>query len=259
MCDEESHLLWLNAGRDIGYLSVLGGEDQSLGRVRFLGGSSTDSPTPPHGNFCAYEDTLGTNKMLVGFHWNGDEDQVRQHYMTLETPGIYRNASRMITAVVVSRRIGVRLSIASQPALQQEAADVYARVLAQMNTVGTMKHGFHWLHPGRSCQYLFITEQLQVIYVSDKDYISISEPHGFALYYASDPELWAIHFHHMGLASLPDVQPTLLARLSFPGVLDTMNMLFRAVGTAGKKNPKEMHFVPSEEMKFWHIVMRQIK
>ena len=165
----------------------------------------------------------------------------------------------MTTAVVVSRRTGVRLSIASQPALEHEAAKIYARVSQQIGAFVTMKHGFQWIHPGRPCQYLFVTEQLPVIYVSDKDYISVPEPHGFALYSASDPEYWAIHFHHKGLASLPNVQPTLLARLSFPGVLDTTNILFRAVGTAGAAEPQLMHLVPSAELKSWHILMRQIK
>ena len=258
MSDEESHLFWFVAGRDVAHLSVLGGEDQGLGRIRFLGGSSTDTPTVPHGSFFAFEDTLGTMKLLLSFHWKGDETKVRQHYMTLETPGIYRDASGMTTAVVVSRRTGVQLSIASQPALQQEAAKVHARVSQQLGSFVNMKHGFHWIHPGRPCQYIFITEQLEVIYVSDKDYISVPEPHGFALYSASDTEVWGIHFHHMGVAFLRNVQPTLLARVSFPGEFDTMNVLFRAVGTADAAEPQQMQIVPSGELKDWHILMRQI-
>ena len=106
--------------------------------------------------------------------------------------------------------------------------------------------------------YVLVTFELQVLYVSDIDYTPRCAAHGHALYDISGPEYWSIHFHHKGDAFLHKVQSTLVARVSFLSTPDSTNMLFRAAGTTEGFPIRKLHLVEPQQLKEWHIVIRQL-
>ena len=82
---------------------------------------------PPHGYFVAYTDTIGVKRLLVGFHETGEEDRIQGYQLSSVRPGLYRDSSHQITAVVVTCSCAVHLSMAYRPVLQHEALRVWRR------------------------------------------------------------------------------------------------------------------------------------
>ena len=262
-----AQLWWLVPGRDDAFLEIIGGELESRGKVSYSCSVSSAFTHEHGGFFLAYKDNTGLFKMQLGFHHNGDESRIRTHHLSEVSPGIYRDESYYVMAVVLSSSNGMELSISSQAGLQHELHQLQERIDPLNDARLLFKHVFSWYHPGRAHQYVLVTSDLKIIYVSDKEISSLGEPQGHALYCMSDREYWNIHFHHQGGEFLHKVKPTLLARLLHPTVSDPVHMLYRATGTVVSVDElgdiprcnSQLEILPAYRMCGWHIFMRQLR
>ena len=258
-------LWWLTPGCEEAVVHVFGGEAESRGRVQFVPVSKAESDHEKHGFFLAYRDNAGVSKIHIGFHYRGDEEQLRTHELSEVSGGVYRDTCLQIAVIVVEAKEAMEMSVMDAASRIESPSVRAARARAEAMGSAPTKHVFQWIHPGRNMSHILIGEDLRVTFMSSDDDSFVGLPNGHGHYYWCEggDEYWCVHYHFRGGDKDANAVPTLLKKLQHGLVPASSPCVFRAVGSAATVSSlgqcarccDVLTQVSSSSLRPWHILM----